>query len=64
MPCHEFECPGCGKIKEEICRKDEFIICYQCQVPMKKLMSTPTLKTGQRHLKKGRMPPEMKSYNK
>lgn len=62
-PIHEFECPGCGKTKEEICRKDELPVCYRCQVPMKKLMSAPTLGIGKRHLKKGRMPAELKEYN-
>lgn len=64
MPMFEFLCPDCGKTKEEICRLNESIICHECLIPMKKIMSSPTLGIGKRHLKKGRMPPEMKSYNK
>ena len=47
MPLYDYECPACGDVKEVNHSVGEIgkieIVCSNCQQPMKKLLSIPTL---------------------
>jgi len=47
MPKYDYECPKCGDVKEVSHSVSEIgkinVLCEDCQEPMKKLLSLPTL---------------------
>lgn len=42
MPIFDYKCPECNLQEEKIVKNsEEEIICSECSIPMKKLLSTP-----------------------